>query len=54
MNKYVSPEIEIQNLHCNDVILSSNTAAITYGALEGVDNENSKSAIFDANHWMKF
>lgn len=53
MNKYVSPEIEIHDLHSADVITSSKETAVTYGALEGVDNENSKSAIFDASFWLK-
>lgn len=51
MNKYISPEIEIQNLHSADVITSS-SEPIIYGALEGVDDENSKSAIFNAEHWI--
>lgn len=50
MNKYVSPEIEIQNLHSADVITSS--GGVTYGQLEGVDDENSKTAIFNAEHWI--
>ena len=54
MNKYVSPEIEIQDLHSEDVIMSSNEAAVAYGALEGVDDENSKSAIFNVNFWLKY
>ena len=51
MNKYVSPEIEIQNLHSADVITSS--GGVTYGQLGGVDDENSKSAIFNVSFWMQ-
>ena len=54
MNKYVSPEIEILNVHSDDVIMASNEAAVTYGALEGVDDENSKSAIFNVSFWLKY
>ena len=54
MNKYISPEIEIQNLHSADVITSSTAQAITYGAIEGVDDENSKSAIFNVSFWLKY
>lgn len=50
MNKYISPTIEIQNLHSADVITSS--GAVTYGQLEGVDTEDSKSAIFSVNFWL--
>ena len=52
MNKYISPEIEIQNLNSADVITSSLSQAITYGTLEGVDDENSKSAIFNVSLLM--
>ena len=51
MNKYVSPEIEIQNLHSADVITSS--GGVTYGQLEGVDTEDSKSAIFNVSFWIQ-
>ena len=54
MNKYVSPEIEIQDLHSEDVIMSSRATALTYETLEGVDDENSKSAVFNVNYWLKF
>ena len=50
MNKYVSPEIEIQNLHSADVITSS--GGVTYGQLEGVDNAESKTAIFNVSFWL--
>lgn len=50
MNKYISPKIEIQELHSADVITSS--VGVTYGALEGVDNGESKTAIFNANFWF--
>ena len=53
MNKYVSPEIEIQMLQSDEVIMASEEAAITYGTLEGVDDENSKSAIFNVSFWLK-
>ncbi len=51
MNKYISPEIEIQNLHSADVITSS--GGVTYGQLDGVDDENSKSAIFNVSFWIQ-
>ena len=50
MNKYISPTIEVINLHTVDVITSSNGVKI--GTLEGVDNAESKTAIFDVNHWF--
>ena len=50
MNKYISPEIEIQNLHSADVITVS--GGITYGQLEGVDTEKSKTAIFNVSFWL--
>ena len=50
MNKYISPEIEIQNLHSADVITSS--GAVTVGQLEGVDNTESKTAIFNVSFWL--
>ncbi len=52
MNKYVSPEIEIQILQNDDEIMSSRETSITYDALEGVDDENSKSAIFNVRFWL--
>lgn len=52
MNKYISPTIEIQNLHSADVITSS--GGVTYGQLDGVDDENSKSAIFNVSFWLKY
>ena len=49
MNKYESPKIEIVELHTADVITSS---GVTIGQLEGVDGENSKTAIYNAWYWI--
>ncbi len=50
MNKYITPTIEIEEIQCTDVITAS--GGVTIGELEGVDNGNSKSAIFSASHWI--
>lgn len=52
MNKYIKPEIEINDLFSADVITVS-TEAVEYKALEGVDRDGEKSAIFDARCWMQ-
>lgn len=51
MSKYVSPIIEIEKVHSVDVITSSN--AVTISELKGVDNGESKTAIFDAGFWFE-
>ena len=51
MSKYISPIIEIEKVHSADVITSS-VSAVTYGELKGVDNGESKTAIFDVNYWF--
>ena len=50
MIKYISPEIKIEQIEANDVILASNAVSIV--ALEGVDDGDSKTAIFNASHWI--
>ena len=50
MIKYISPEIKIEQIEANDIILASNAVSIV--ALEGVDENGSKTAIFDASHWI--
>ena len=50
MNKYISPTIEIQKLHSADVITLS--ALFQIGKLEGVDDEESKTAIYNAGNWI--
>ena len=52
MNKYIKPEIEINDLFSDDVIAAS-TEAVEYKALEGVDKDGEKSAIFDVSCWMQ-
>lgn len=50
MNKYVSPLIETEENYGADVISSSGGFRI--GSLDGVDEGDSKSAIFDAGFWF--
>lgn len=51
MNKYISPKIEIERIEVEDVITASGSG-VTIAALEGVDSEESKSAIFNALFWF--
>ena len=49
MNKYITPTIEYIEIESSDVITASTgTQGYEIGALDGVDSEGSKSAIFDA------
>jgi hypothetical protein len=50
MSKYVSPKIEILNIHTADVITLSLLFQI--GKLEGIDDEESKTAIYNAEQWI--
>ena len=50
MTKYIAPKIEILKAEAADVITVS--GAVEVGELKGVDNENSKSAIFNAGFWL--
>ena len=51
MSKYISPIIEIKELHSADVITLS--VLFSIGQLDGVDeNEESKTAIYNAQHWI--
>ena len=54
MTKYVSPKIKIEELRVEDVMETSGAPVngVTYGQLEGVDTESSKSAIFNAGFWF--
>ena len=51
MNKYISPKIEISKIEVEDVIATSGSG-VTIAALNGVDSEDSKSAIFNALFWF--
>ena len=51
MSKYIKPEIEILQLESADVITVS--SGVEIGELKGVDNENSKTAIFNAGFWLQ-
>lgn len=51
MNKYISPEIKIEEIESADVLLAS--GGVSIGELEGYDTEGTKSAIFDAEFWFK-
>lgn len=50
MNKYVTPEAEIEKIESADVITVS--GGVSLEALEGVDTEDSKSAVFNASFWI--
>ena len=52
MKKYESPTIEIVETKTNDIMSASAPQAVSYGELDGVDTEGSKSAIFDVNYWL--
>ena len=49
MKKYVTPTIETADIETSDLILAS---AYQVMALEGVDENGSKSAVFDASLWF--
>ena len=51
MSKYIKPEIEILELESADVITAS--SGVEIGELKGVDDGNSKTAIFNAGFWMQ-
>lgn len=51
MNKYITPTIEYNIIESADVITTS--GGVKIGTLEGVDTEDSVSAIFDANFFAK-
>ena len=54
MNKYITPTIEFLNIESADVIAASTgNEAVTFGVLEGVDDEGSSTAIFNAGYWFK-
>lgn len=55
MNKYITPKVEINEAFCADVITISPeepVVGVVYEALPGVDEGNSKSAVFNVNLWM--
>lgn len=49
MKKYITPDFEVEKIESCDLILVS---AYQLSALEGVDSDGSKSAIFSAKHWF--
>ena len=49
--KYIKPTIEYTNLEAADIIMASRPA-VTYEALEGYDEGDSKSAVFNADFWL--
>ena len=52
MKKYETPIIEIDGFESHDVITASIGASVKIDRLEGIDKEDEKSAIFDANFWI--
>ena len=52
MKKYISPKIEISELDSESIMAVSGMEAVTFTQLEGVDTEDSKSAIFNVNNWF--
>lgn len=52
MKKYITPTIEIVETKTNDIMSASSPQAVYYGQLEGVDTEDSTSAVFDVNYWL--
>lgn len=52
MNKYEPPVIEIDALDASDIITASGDSAVRIDKLEGFDEGESKSAIFDASFWI--
>lgn len=54
MNKYFSPTIQIEEVKSTDILLASGEVApvVEVKALEGVDTEGSKTAIFDASRFF--
>lgn len=55
MNKYITPKVEINEAFCADVITISPEAPVvpvTYESLPGVDEGDSKSAVFNVGLWM--
>lgn len=52
MNKYEPPVIEIDALDASDIITASGDNAVRIDKLEGFDEGESKSAIFDASFWI--
>lgn len=50
MNKYITPTIEVYEVESTDVITISGN--VEYKALEGIDKEDERSAIFDASFWI--
>ena len=52
MKKYISPKIEFSELDSESIMAVSGEEAVSYSQLEGVDTEDSKSAIFNVNNWF--
>ena len=52
MKKYISPKIEFSELDSESIMAVSGMEAVSYSQLEGVDTEDSKSAIFNVNNWF--
>ncbi len=52
MNKYETPIIEIEALDIPDIITASVGNSVRIDKLEGFDEGDSKSAIFDASFWI--
>ena len=54
MNKYITPTMEILDFQSNDIVALSEEASalVVYESLPGVDEGDSKSAVFNVNLWM--
>lgn len=50
MNKYITPTIEIKEIESDDVITTS--GGVSIDRLDGIDTEDSKSAIFNPSFWL--
>ena len=57
MKKYVSPEMNFQEIASSDTILLESEISKNEGfvidELDGFDTEGSKSALFDAEFWFE-
>jgi len=55
MSKYIAPSMEINEVYCDNIITVSPEAPVvpvTYESLPGVDEGDSKSAVFNVGLWM--
>ena len=52
MKKYISPTIELVEIETNDIMSVSNGTGVYIAPLEGVDEGDSQSAIFDVGYWL--